>query len=85
MFAKFLSVGIVLLVITSTKFCRRFNFWKLLSVLPAYIIWNGNIFPSNVFVKVNVMLCFFVLLAKPTRVEIVGVIVVHSTINSNIL
>ena len=42
-------------------------------------MWNGNVFSSKVSVKVNVMLLFLVLPAKPTRVEFFGVIVARPT------
>ena len=44
------------------------------------MIWNGNIFPLSVAVKVNVMLRLLVLPAKPTQVEIFAAIVVRPTL-----
>ena len=80
MFDNFFSVAIVLLVNTCTKFCRKCNFGSDWSVLPQKIIWNGNIFPSSVTVKVNVMLRLSVLPARPTRLEFFGAIVVRPTV-----
>ena len=46
------------------------------------MIWNGNIFPLSVAVKVNVILRLLGLPAKPTRVEIFAAIVVRPTLTN---
>ena len=82
-FCKQLITSSVLLKCVSLSLVLNFAgnviFGIYWSVLPSWFILNGTIFQSKVTVKVNVMLRFLLLPAKPTRVEFFGAIVVRLT------